>query len=359
MLPAHLYGLIRKFHLGERLDSSDIRSDSRVSKDYSKYGFRSLEDYRFPKIVNLCVVRGRCPCNCIHCPVGLTPVAERAQRFGDTTIRLELYKKVVDEISCHPSAVLRIHAVGEPLLWDSLIEALEISSRKNVKSWLFTCFVTNDKSVVEKLVEFCDIIEVSVNSRTSEDFLRTKGIDAFDLVEKNIELAWRKRTERGFKTRIIVSRVESSDPSEDAAFVHFWKGKGVDDAFVRTFHNYNDAIANLLHKEVRKSVRCLVHWNRFNVDCDGKVSICFNELFKGKEPPVEAIIGDLNNESIESLWHSERLNNIRLAQMKGNYGMDDFADRSPCRSCISCQPIEGDKPSSERQIALLKGGQIG
>ena len=93
--------------------------------DFKSLGFATRELYEFPNIVNIEVYRGNCPCSCVHCPVGVTNPTDRQERFGNRGIDLGLYKKIVSEIKEHPHATVRIHSVGEPVIWRDLIEALK------------------------------------------------------------------------------------------------------------------------------------------------------------------------------------------------------------------------------------------
>ncbi len=150
-------------------------------------GFPTRELYEFPNIVNVEVYRGDCPCRCVHCPVGMTDPKRRRERFGHRGIDLGLYRKIVQEIADHSHSLLRIHSVGEPLMWKELGAALELMRDIPVKSWLFTCGITRDKSLLESICARLDIVEVSVNSTSPADYEATKGVDAFAQVYENIE----------------------------------------------------------------------------------------------------------------------------------------------------------------------------
>jgi len=323
--------------------------------DFSKEGFLTQEQFEFPQIVNLCVLRGPCPCECVHCPVGVTPKEKRGAHFGFEAMKLDLFKKIVDEASMHPSSALRIHAVGEPLLWQDLSDALKYAYKKKVKTWIFTCAVTKDKGLLEVLAKCCSIIEVSVNSTDAEDYKHTKGIDEFILVNDNIKLLSSIIKKSNSKAKLLATRVESTDKEYDSSFVDYWLRSGlVDDSFVRSYHNYNNAIANKFGTKPRDCAPCLVHWARFNVDCSGEVVICFNELFKGKRAKKEVVLGDLNNSSVKNVWHGEKLTLIRKAQLIGNYNMANFTESIPCKSCVSCQPLDTAKVTSEHQLRRLE-----
>jgi len=317
-------------------------------------GFPDEKTYAFPNIVNVEVYRGACPCRCVHCPVGRTSPAERESRFGSRAMSLDLFKKIVHEMAEYQHAALRIHSVGEPLLWDGLIPALESAQQRAVKTWVFTSAVTEDVSLLRALCSHAGIIEVSVNSTSAEDYRETKGIDAFALVKRNIELMHSFITSEGAPIRLIVSRVQSVNRSADDEFVAYWTSSGVvDDAFVRTYHTYNDLLSgaggqasSLEHQP------CLVHWARFNVSVDGDVVVCFNELFRPAMDP-SLVLGNIREQSIAETWHGPKLAALREAELTGDYSRLGFQDALPCKDCRSCQPLRGGNQTSEYQIKRM------
>jgi len=325
-------------------------------QEFKKLGFESLQQHMFPNIVNVCVIRGDCPCQCVHCPLGITPPIKRHARFGRSVISLRLFKKIVQEMSAFPDSTLRIHGVGEPILWKKLSCALRFASEYNVRTWLFTCLVTEDASLLEELAEYCKIIEISINSFDEGNYRKTKGTNAFSLVKCNIESLKDIVMSKNLPTRIIVSRVESEDKHYDSAFVKYWKSSNlVDDAFIRAYHDYNSLLENRFQQEKTDITPCLVHWSRFNIDCDGTVVLCFNELFKEKRPDASLILGDIENQPISEMWHCERLNLVRRAQLEKDYSSVKFTDKLPCINCSYSQP-SGRRRTSEYQVDLLTRG---
>ena len=322
--------------------------------DHSALGFPSRDVFEFPAIVNVEVYRGTCPCRCVHCPVGTTGPQQREARFGHQGMGLSLYEKIVREISDHPASTLRIHSVGEPLAWDEIAQALKFSHDQGVRSWLFTCGVTQDRQLLDTVCENTDIVEVSVNSSTAEDYIDTKGIDAFDLVVENVRYMHSlKRIGHSF--RLVVSRVESQDKRADAEFVRYWKATDlVDDAFVRTYHTYNDLLPEMSEKQgAKRHEPCLVHWARFNISVRGDAVVCFNELFKEQVDPA-LVYGNLSTQSISEIWHGQQLAAIRHAELTGDYSALPYADVLPCKDCFLCQPLYGGRQTSEYQIGQIR-----
>jgi MoaA/NifB/PqqE/SkfB family radical SAM enzyme len=321
--------------------------------EYKIMGFRKSEEFEFPGIVNIEVFRGACYCRCIHCPIGSTEPESREERFGLKKIDMGLYKNIISQIARHSHSTVRIHSVGDPLLWEELAEALRFTRECGVKSWVFTCAVTNDKEKLEAICKNTDVVEVSVNSINPEDYEATKGINAFNLVSSNVEWMRHYIDRRKLDTRLLVSKVETSDRQMDEKFVKYWKLSGlVSDAFVRSHHTYNNMIAELPEKGKTKHEPCLVHWARFNISVDGYAVVCFNELFK-KEVDPSLVLGDLRSQTIDKVWQGSTLNAIRKAELRGDYSLLDFANSLPCKHCYSCQPLFGNRQTSEYQISQL------
>ncbi len=321
--------------------------------DFKSLGFRTEKEFEFPNIINIEVYRGDCYCSCVHCPVGTTEPSERKERFGRRGFDLELYKKIVAEISQHPHSTVRIHSVGEPLLWDYLVEALKFTHDNAVKSWIFTCAVTSNTEQLEAICDNTNIIEVSVNSTTSEYYKVTKGVNAFELVSENIRRMHDYIQGRNLATRLLVSRVESLDKAADQEFIKYWKSSGlVDDVFVRSYHTYNDIIPELPKGGQHKHEACLVHWARFNISVNGYAVVCFNELFKPYLDP-SLRLGDLREQSIAEIWQGPKLTTLRRAELSKDYSALPFGDALPCKDCYSCQPLFGDKQISEYQVRQL------
>ena len=307
--------------------------------------------WEFPNIVNIEVFRGACPCCCRHCPVGRTHFEERPLKFGNKGLKLSLLHKISDEMTLHPSSLLRFHSVGEPLLWNDLEQALKITKNKSVKTWLFTCGITENFSLLRTICQNASIIEVSVNSIDPDDYRRTKGIDAYNRVFENLKFMHDFIKSHGLNTRLLASRVETGS-ERDGDFVEYWNNVSglVDEAFVRSYHTYNGLLFDKVEQQYTKQIPpCLVFWARFNLSIDGNAIVCFNELFKEDQNP-SVVLGNLNNDSIANIWQGGKLNAIRKAQLNKNYSGPSFLGQLPCKHCTSCQPLRGHRKTSEHQI---------
>jgi MoaA/NifB/PqqE/SkfB family radical SAM enzyme len=269
--------------------------------------------------------------------------------FGDQVMSLDLFKRVADEIAKYPHSSIRLHSVGEPLLWKDIGAALSYIREKGVTGWLFTSLVSYDIDHLYMLAASNAIIEVSMNSIDAKDYHSTKGIDCYGLVKTNLRKVRNIIDRNRYKTRLIASRVESDDKDYDKAFVSYWKKSGiVDDAFIRSYHDYNGKIDSKGKDGRQKVIACHVHWGRFNIDTNGDAVVCFNELFSEYDDSL--VLGNVIEEPISQIWQGEKLSKIRQAQLCSDYSIVDFTDKMPCIHCSYCQPLETSSVKSEHQL---------
>lgn len=106
---------------------------------------------------------------------------------------------------------------GEPLLRNDLGELLEFSSRQ---MGLFTGLVTNgillDKRI-EEISRYADVLAVSFDVNHKQTFNRTRGVDAFEKVKKNIEQAKRMGVEVDIFSVITTETFEYIDDTIEFA----------------------------------------------------------------------------------------------------------------------------------------------
>jgi hypothetical protein len=267
-------------------------------------------------------------------------------KFGYAEMDIELFKRIALEIAQYKNCAVRIHSVGEPLLWTHLSEAAKFLGEKKIQSWIFISAVTQNKELLKALCDNISIIEISVNATNADDYLSTKGIDAFAAVLSNIQLMSDYIKTNQLNTRLLLSRVETIDKEADNMFITHWVKTGLaSDVFVRSYHNYNNLLPVLTGHSTKEP--CLALWARASIDCDGTMVCCFNELFKRYSSDV--ILGKLApGTSIRQLWQGEKLRSIRECDATGDFSSLDFS--VPCTNCTSCLSMNNSKNSSEKQL---------
>jgi hypothetical protein len=259
---------------------------------------------------------------------------------------LDLFRQITEEVAKHEHAAIRIHSVGEPLLWKELDVAVRFLNRHHVKSWIFTCAVTNDHSILRSICEHVSIIEISVNAVNQAEYLATKGVNAFEIVTENIKYMSDYIKKHRLPARLLLSRVQTGNENSDRQFTEYWREKKLaDDVFIRSYHNYNNLLDIRDASNLKKP--CLVHWARASIDCDGTMVCCFNELFKPYTQDI--ILGKVDKTtSIQQIWQGEKLQKIRKYDHTGNFAGLGF--KIPCENCKACQPIDTSRDTSEKQL---------
>jgi hypothetical protein len=301
-----------------------------------------------PKIINLGVVRGVCPANCVHCPVGETIQQNRRDKFGMGFMPIDDFKALciqIKEFGAQNAPCLRIHGIGEPAAWTDLGEAFQFCKANEIKTWVFTMGLGTDRNTFLKTFSHADIVEFSINASDVEDFKQTKGLGEDDFSEITARMEALARLAN--KPRILVSRVQTTSQEKDADFIKFWKSKNLfDDVFIRSFHNYGDRlepladILNAVHMKTSSERSCLVPTARMNIDgVLGIVVRCFNELFD--KPEI------VQNKSIARILKDQTLKQIWFGDIMEDWRRNPF-NYSECRNCTSCQPMNPN--SSEHQL---------
>jgi hypothetical protein len=302
----------------------------------------------FPQIVNLGIYRGACQCNCVHCPVGLTDKIERKKMYGASEMDIKVFRLFCDEVKNYKTSI-RIHGVGEPTLHSKFTDILEIIRhfRLQYMFWIFTNGLFA-RHLIPELVQSLNIIEVSINSCNSEDYIKSKGTDGFQTVVENVNIMRNWIIKHGLSTRIILTRVQSSK-SEDEKFMAFWSERGFE-CFVRSFHTYSGLLRQqTTHNQVSQDVpKCLVPWRRFNLDGTISNNIllsvnCFNVLFQ--EPSKigsNCIMGQFPTISLMEIWNGSALKKLRHKLKTG------LSTKTECDCCVECLTDSG--PRAENLI---------
>jgi len=286
-----------------------------------------------PSIINLGIIRGVCPCNCVHCPVGITKKSLRKSVFGHSEMDTDVFHLFCKEVKNYNTTV-RLHGVGEPTLHSKFIDILDTINVLNLKKkfWLFTCGIFSQRLLL-KLIESIGIIEVSINSIDSVDYLQTKGINKFDEVVYNISLMQELIKRKNLDSRIVLTRVQS-DSTLDKEFIKYWSERKFE-CFVRSYHSYSGLLEcnNVYTREILPVLpKCLVPWKRFNLDgtiAEHKLVAvsCFNFLF---ENPIDfntkSIVGEFPENSLIELWNSLHFNELRK-MLDNNYPTHTSCDR--------------------------------
>ncbi|MCW4014928.1 MAG: radical SAM protein [Candidatus Bathyarchaeota archaeon] len=105
---------------------------------------------------------------------------------------------------------------GEPLLREDINEILQYSSSIGLITGLVTNGILLDKKI-DAISKYCELFAVSFDVNDKQTFNRTRGVNAFDTVKKNIELATRMGLEINLLSVITSETFEFIDQTIEFA----------------------------------------------------------------------------------------------------------------------------------------------
>jgi len=258
-------------------------------------------------------------CN-LKCPMCYTITDEFKEKVNVKLMEFEIFKKIVNEIGGKVPA-LRLSLRGEPTLHPKFIECVKYAKNKGIKE---VSFLTNGSKLTADFVK--NIMEAGV------DWI-TISVDGLDDVYEGIRkpLKFKETLQKIIDIKEIKSKHNSHKPVIKIQSV--WPAiRDNPEAYYNTFEPYVDLIAfnplidylgkdsDMAYDEV---FSCPQHYQRLVIGADGLTMMCSND-----EENIE-ITGNVANDTVHSIWHGKRLNEIReLHRRRGG-----FKELIPCRKC--------------------------
>jgi len=238
---------------------------------------------------------------------------------------VQLFKKIVAEISSYPWCSLRIVGLGEPAMHPHLKEVLAYLANRPLK----TEFTTNGTLLMrfppEEVLKWnIDMLGISIDGFDAESYSRYRpNGDYRALRAKVIELFKTRRKMRVKSPKIRIRNVvfPETTPKQMKAFAETW----LPFADVVTF---STLISKRNHKPTETFEPCEDILFTIHVRWDGRVPLCGYQLWCGD---VEWL-GDLHNCSLKDLWCADRLLQVRKAHASGVFRGIEF-----CKDCFYTQ----------------------
>ncbi len=299
-----------------------------------KYGFSDDAGAAFPPMTHV-VITNSCNLECSHCAYG---AIKRKNDYKPSFLDWNIFKKLADEISAHPGAILRFTCDGEPMLHPRFLDMVEYAKNLNLRP---TTLNTNGTLLtcesIDRLLELeIDVIEVSLNSFSAKSYgsLRPgRKSDEYDTILDRVQYLIRKRNELKAKTKIMASIIDLPETKEEVkAFENFWTPL-VDRVITRVFTNFGGLVESR-HESGDTSRRrpCLVPWRRMTVTSDGKLRYCFNDWCN------ESILFDFaTGATLEQAWNSQEMKQLRDAHLSLNFSLWPY-----CAKCTTWSLLRWD-----------------
>lgn len=258
-------------------------------------------------------------CN-LKCPMCYTITDEFKKKVNVKFMDFGLFKKIVDEIAGKVPA-LRLSLRGEPTLHPRFMECVRYAKEKGIKE---VSFLTNASKFTADF--FAGVMDAGADWIT----ISVDGIgEIYEGIRTPLKFAETLDKIAGMKK--AKDRLGRYKPLVKVQTI--WPAiKSDPEAYYNTFRQYADMIAfnpliDYLGKDsgmvYDEDFFCPQHYQRLVIGADGLAMMCSND-----EENIE-ITGDTSKDSVHSIWHGKRLNEIR--ELHGRRG--GFKELSPCRKC--------------------------
>ncbi|MFA5147254.1 MAG: radical SAM protein [Candidatus Omnitrophota bacterium] len=253
---------------------------------------------------------GTCNLNCTYCP--------RKYMGGlNGFMPLELYERLIDEMSAYPDTVVVLHRRGESLLHPRFIEMCDYIKGKFKEVQIATNATLLDDAKSRAIIDAIDFISFSID--VPEIFDKTRIPARYADVESRI-LRFLDMNKGRVLTQVSMVKTTETPSVNPERFKKIWTGK-VNRIRIYEEHSRDGKFGSLIKKRESR-MPCVMPFYELLVYFDGSVGRC-NHDWNG-EP-----MGNLNGMSIGELWSSARYEALR-AQHRDLNITDEV-----CRGCDS------------------------
>ena len=276
--------------------------------------------FNFPERLTI-EVTNTCNLDCIMCP---RHSAENNTGF----IKLDMYRKIIEEATHHLPITLVPFFRGEPLLHPDIFEMIGIANKSGLGPiQLATNATLLNRNTSTKLIKSgLDFLSLSLDI-DNKNYKATHLGGDYDKVINNIDnFITIKKEMKVTKPEIQVSTVETFDNKLGLRnFSEYWLER-VDRVRVYPAHSINGAFGSLdssnKYPDFDQRLPCKKVFTDIVIYWDGTVAVC-NHDWNRKE-----YIGNIRDNSIQEVWTGKKYNEIRKRHIEGKLENDQT-----CKDC--------------------------
>ncbi len=229
-------------------------------------------------------------------------------------MKMELLKKVVDEADELGIGAVTFASRGEPTLHKNFCEIIQYTASKPN---IFEVKVNSNGSfLTEKIAHavFKNNVTqfvISADHYIKEEYEKLRVGGNFEKVIKNLSMFKNIRDKyyKNCNTEIRVSGIDATKKIDKDKFANFWSDK-CDHVTIGDPFEMSSTYENTPKPELVQP--CEFLWDRMYVWYDGKANPCDLD-YKSK-----LTFGNLNQDSIQKVWNSQIINNLRKMHLNNN-----------------------------------------
>ena len=265
-----------------------------------------------------------CNLECVMCSLGYKKNNRR--KMAD----FNLFKKIIDEAAGRLKSVL-LNVLGEPLLHKQFMKFVDYAYNNGVVDiMLNTNGILLNKKITNQLLDSgLTRLHISIDASDSDTYLKIRGQDKYDLIRNNIEHFRLERDRRDKRLPLIRASFVKCKENIDQIEKFKREFRELVDFFsIQEFYNpMPDSDEALVHApEIKKEFhdQCNQPWNRLVILSNGDVGPC---CATGSIAQLK--IGDANTQTIEEIWNSPKMKQLRSIHKRREYYKDPL-----CKVCL-------------------------
>jgi MoaA/NifB/PqqE/SkfB family radical SAM enzyme len=300
-----------------------------------------------------------CNLKCSFCPTSDNDLMQKNKR---PLIQMDFdsYKKIIDSLQQFKTniKVLRLYSHGEPLInknFYDIVKYAKASGKIDSVDTTTNGLMLHPKRNIEIIESGIDRINISINGLSKEQYQSfTRTNVNFDKLVSNIKHLYDNRKQCYIFIKI---NGDTISPEDEKRFLEIFEPIADSVAIERSmscwngfdskgFKNVNDSIG-VYGQEINKPVDvCPYIFYSVAVQSDLKVSLCFLDWNR------KLIIGDLNKETLYSIWYSDALLYIRRAMLQNKRYLHSICGK--CDQLLKGLPSNIDE-HKEYLLNIYKG----
>ncbi|MBI5401568.1 radical SAM protein [Candidatus Wolfebacteria bacterium] len=253
-----------------------------------------------------------CNLNCVFC-------ARHNIDYKFGFMDFDLYKKIIDEGAVNGLRSVKLVRGGESLLHPRFVDMIKYAKEKGVIDIMFNTnatLLTPAKSV-EIIDAAPDLIIFSVDVPDKKIFEQQRVGANYDQVERNVKnfIELKNKSKAKILTRAHMVYTPETEVYIDK-HIKRWK-ELCDEVTVNRAVEYSEKTKNTCFK-------CRTPFRRLDITWDGSVYVCDPDY----DPKGKLLLGDANVQSINELWHSDK-----IRKMRENFNNLSPGSMDPCKYC--------------------------
>lgn len=306
-------------------------------------------------------------CNflCPFCPTGHRDMIDETGRYQGV-MKLPIFKKIIDNLAEFekPIKVLRMYKDGEPFLNKNLAKMIAYAKASGRVQYIDT--TTNGSLMTPErlgpvLEAGLDKINISVDGMNREQYKQFTGFD-FDFDQFVEHVKWLDKNKGNCEVMIKIPGDLISEPQRQEFLDTF--GNYCDRIFIENFapcwpefdvelHTGIKITEGIYQQPIKPTDTCPYIFYSMAINADGLVSSCFLDWGR------KLLIGDVSHQSVKKIWHSEKMNALRLQHLEGQRKNNPVC--SQCGQLSHCLPDNIDAFRAELLPHFLEyaGSQVG